>query len=662
MKQRVSILSFILLGMLLVAPAGCTHTSSCTPLEAALREAGSNRAELEKVLAAYACRPQDSLKYRAACFLIENMPGRTYYEGEQPDHYLEYYKALHLCPNRTPAQLWDSIQGLYGTPSPRTWQQRYDLQVIDSAYLCDNIEYAFKVWHEFPWCSHLSFDAFCEQILPYRIRNERLENWRPALYAQYAPVARQLLADGCTDPVQAAVALTDKLRSEGVRFTMTAPPYMPVLPPSYGKYLSGSCADVTGYVICVARSIGIPCAMDFTPLRRCANSGHVWTAYHNREGQLYLQDFLGEIVPAGHSRLQENIRPLKVYRNTDAIDWEADEQLRSVGGKPCPYFVKPRFTDATTEYRDYYVDSITIPLNALYNKPRKGAAYLCLAAKQDWRPVAWAPVGKDGICFRHLNQGNVARLMAWRDGEFVPLCDPFYIGERGVLAFYSPSERRQTVTLFSKTDLEPEVHFFNRMVRCVFEGSDTPDFAQRDTLYWITEAPSRLYTKVSITPNKAYRYVRYYAADSTICSVAELSFYENGKKIPIPPDRIMGTPGCWQGDGSHEYPNAFDGLTTTSFEYKSFRGGWAGVDFGTPRRLSHVEYTPLNRDNFIRPGDEYELFFLDKIWVSLGRTVATADSLCYTNVPENTLLYLKNHTRGQDERIFTYENGKQEWK
>mgnify|MGYP006870105449 CR=1 FL=1 len=40
-------------------------------MERALREAGDNRMELEKVLAYYR---DDTLKYQAACFLIENMP------------------------------------------------------------------------------------------------------------------------------------------------------------------------------------------------------------------------------------------------------------------------------------------------------------------------------------------------------------------------------------------------------------------------------------------------------------------------------------------------------------------------------------------------------------------------------------------------------------
>jgi hypothetical protein len=50
-------------------------------VEEVLQEAGSNRCELEKVLKHYSKNPADSLKLRAAEFLIANMSGR----------YSEYY-------------------------------------------------------------------------------------------------------------------------------------------------------------------------------------------------------------------------------------------------------------------------------------------------------------------------------------------------------------------------------------------------------------------------------------------------------------------------------------------------------------------------------------------------------------------------------------------
>lgn len=55
------------------------------PLEVALQAAGGNKKELQKVLHYYKKNPIDSLKYKAACFLIENMPFYIYSSGEQLD-------------------------------------------------------------------------------------------------------------------------------------------------------------------------------------------------------------------------------------------------------------------------------------------------------------------------------------------------------------------------------------------------------------------------------------------------------------------------------------------------------------------------------------------------------------------------------------------------
>ena len=55
----------------------CTLVLACTRypagVEETLSQAGKNRSELEKVLRHYREHPEDSLKYQAACFLIDNM-------------------------------------------------------------------------------------------------------------------------------------------------------------------------------------------------------------------------------------------------------------------------------------------------------------------------------------------------------------------------------------------------------------------------------------------------------------------------------------------------------------------------------------------------------------------------------------------------------------
>ncbi len=74
-----------------------------------------------------------------------------------------------------------------------------------------------------------------------------------------------------------------------------------------------------------------------------------------------------------------------------------------------------------------------------------------------------------------------------------------------------------------------------------------------------------------------------------------------------------------------------------------------------------IHLLPLNDGNGIYPKNEYELFYFDKSlqWVSCGRKTADKFSIRFENVPQGGLYWLQNLTTGKEERIFTYENGKQ---
>ena len=86
---------------------------------------------------------------------------------------------------------------------------------------------------------------------------------------------------------------------------------------------------------------------------------------------------------------------------------------------------------------------------------------------------------------------------------------------------------------------------------------------------------------------------------------------------------------------------------------------WTGLDFGRAVAFDRLTYGLKNDDNFIVPGEEYELLWWDGRWRSLGRRTATDRQLEYDNVPEGSLLLLRNLTKGKEERIFTYESDRQ---
>ena len=108
----MKILYFYLSGLLLL-------WSSCqrpTMLDFALRYAGENRVELEKVLDHYR---NDSLKYRAAVFLIGNMPYHYFYTGAQLDSLRQGYRWMQrtgLSAKAVKHKLWKT----FGEPDVRS--------------------------------------------------------------------------------------------------------------------------------------------------------------------------------------------------------------------------------------------------------------------------------------------------------------------------------------------------------------------------------------------------------------------------------------------------------------------------------------------------------------------------------------------------------------
>ena len=68
---------------------------------------------------------------------------------------------------------------------------------------------------------------------------------------------------------------------------------------------------------------------------------------------------------------------------------------------------------------------------------------------------------------------------------------------------------------------------------------------------------------------------------------------------------------------------AFDGNVLSSPKtVKTQTDAWVGLDLGRVVSVSKLVYLPRNDDNFIKEGELYELFYWDREWKSLGRSVA----------------------------------------
>ncbi|WP_073345779.1 hypothetical protein [Bacteroides congonensis] len=635
-----------------------------TSLEVSLQSAGSSRKELEKVLCRYQVHPSDSLKYKAACFLIENMPFYTYSDGEQLDNFKSYYAWLKISKGKTPQEIADSVKNAYG-PIKEINEKR-DIMEIDSAYLCHNIDWAFKVWQEQPWGKNISFETFCEYLLPYRIGDEPLTYWREMYYEKYNSLLDSLrMSDSLDieDPVVAANYLISKLPDKSYYYTSVTPYPFGHIGPEYVQYLSGTCREVTDFAVYLFRALGIPCAIDFVPVRSYINAGHFWLTTWNKDGEEYMTDFPQKLRPVRKNWWYRWDDSSKVYRYTFSVNRDLYEQMAKYGEEVYPFWRLPKFTDVTYGYGYSFKKELVIPLEKQYKTKRSGKiAYLCVSDRDRWTPVDWTAYDAGHLVFQYVRNGSFMRVATYENGTLCFLTDPFYVDKQSnEICYYPAGKEKEDVVLYAKCDIGRENMFRDRMIGGVFEGSNHPDFSEKDTLFIIQGRPNRLNTTVKSWSDKEYRYLRYFGPPRSACNIAEVTFYEKNDTVALS-GKIIGTPGCYQHDGTHEYTNVFDGKTWTSFDYHQPTGGWAGLDLGRKVRVDRIVYTPRNRDNYVRPDDLYELFYCDKDWKSAGKIKATADSLVFRDIPVNTVLLLRNHTRGLDERIFIYENGSQLWK
>ena len=186
----------------------CVMLLSCNSndyLQHSLDYAGNNRAELEKVLHHY---KDDEQKHEAAVFLISNIGGRYATVGERVDGFHHFIDSVY----RIRQEEYD-IPAIYNAFRNRTrnsyasTRREHDLKHVSSEYLIRHIDRSFELWNRL-WNSHLSFEEFCEWILPYRLHDEQLESWHDI----FRPVFDSLLTDTVRTAAQACVVINNRLK------------------------------------------------------------------------------------------------------------------------------------------------------------------------------------------------------------------------------------------------------------------------------------------------------------------------------------------------------------------------------------------------------------------------------------------------------------------
>ncbi len=652
----------IVLSVLLTANS-CTNDDLY--LHYALKAAGENRKELKSVLRHYRTEDKDPLKLRAAKYLIANMPGHYSYADTAAIN--SYYRTALSILGTGPSPDWqrDTLRAISDRDYPGLMSNVVpDVQVITAGFLIDNIDHAFQQWKTRPWAKHLTYDEFRDWILPYKVTElQSFDDWREVLSGHYSDSISTVPADDFErNSIYGAMEIVrNEIHSEqsdiGIRVLWEERAGIPMRSAeTWTRMTYGSCMDYVTMGTAVFRSMGLPVAVDMVPVWGRNSAGHSWYTFLDDRGR--EQVTINSLIMSAGQQFYPYERIPKVWRSSFVINRDFEEYQHQA---KYVYPFDPFMKDVTDYYNRTSDLKIEISDGIVKKLEDKDYVYIAMAVNffgPEWYVLDYGRLKRRKAYFKNMGRNMLYIALGYDGEDLIPISNPFILHDNGTVEYIgneappltvSRDFRRKYYESFNVVDMR------RRILDGKFQCSDRSDFRGAVTLYTVetTEIPYL----IELSGDRAYRYWRYHSPDGSWGSISELSFYDSDGC------KLHGRGIANADAGQDAIDRAYDGDLLSNFEVNKPDDNWVGMDMGRPINVSYASVSPRSDDNDICPGDEYELMYFDgEEWNLFGYQKGEGNSLHYDDVPLNTLLWIRDYTRGTNERPFIIrENGEIEW-
>jgi len=402
---------------------------SVSATRALLNSWGSDGIHLATVLEHYA-RSSDSLKLKAACFLLKNVG----------DHYFvdvpHVYDSLLAKQSRSPLSgdlLNKALDSISREHSNTVLSYIPDYKAVTAEMLIENIDYAFLAW-QLPWARKLSFDDFCTYILPYKVGVEKPVRWRKKCYDQLRPIIDSLPANASRQ--SACAAINNGLAWFKFQWPFRYPTVMDFNQLEAVKM--GNCEDATTLTLYAMRAAGVPATFDFTTQWANRSYGHSWNTVLYENGNFV--SFQGTESNPGESKIEYDPKEdwtfsrAKIFRRTF-----------TKSGSNAALFQISRDQIPAVFHDEFYIDvtasivptsNIDIPLlhSGWTTDPEFG--YLCVFNNENWVPVSWGFVNRGVASFKNVGQNSLYIVACYNNGHLEYASLPFSIDAKGALQSY----------------------------------------------------------------------------------------------------------------------------------------------------------------------------------------------------------------------------------
>lgn len=387
----------------------------------------SGKQELKKVLDHYHL-PEDSLKRFAAQYLFKYMTDhgtiRSSWinsEGKQAQIDLDKYSNISQL-----RQDMDS-RGFYQIIEKKV----DDKTNIQSDYIINNIDASFDSFNENPFNLQISFNEFCELLLPYRIGSEVLEDWRYPIRELLLPKLDSLITS--SDTIDHAEIIHELLSTFKYGYNSKAMALSPHQCLSEMRsFKVGTCEDISQLGVMTCRALGIPSALDLIPIWGSFNGAHARTMYKSVDGSMKI---LGD---------RDNMykRPAKVFRKVYSSHNKLHRLIADAKDIP-PLFRDQHIIDVTQEHCP--TKDVKIKLDKVKDLPSCLFIYVFNFGR--WQPIFWGEV-TDGklVEFNSMGTQVIYRVGKYKKGITEFVSQPFLLNEDGTINFFD-KEYKETESI-----------------------------------------------------------------------------------------------------------------------------------------------------------------------------------------------------------------------
>lgn len=589
-------------------------------LETALKASKTNRSELEKVLQHYSNNPKDSLKLKAAEFLISNMTYHRSLCGDYIDRHIKIVDSLYhdiplyaRCFIYTIPSLIDSLKPFVKT--------ELDIEKITADFLIKNIDYSYNIWQNSIYEPRISFDDFCEYILPYKFGNEPLILWKDSIV-----LANKRCRDFNTYELN--MSEIDPVYYTNHPISMN----YKLLPDSNLNTYVNKNEDAVSIKLALYRYNGFPKAIDFIP----------FTDIKNYKNGFWLTTICEKYINSNFTSLNK-IFSAKVFRKTYSINQTPDDKDNFI-----PIFIRnPYIKDVTDIYQNTSIveyDFGNVPANVKY-------AYLAVFYDGDWHELSWSKLNNGKASFKNMGHDMMYMPIYYNGTERVYANKPILVNRSGNICdidIIDNETQNITISRISTYSIQGESEASAIIGSKIAACNDTLSM-RLDTLAKITHSKYMQFDTTNINSDKKYKYWFLFVPRYSMLS--ELQFFDKkGNMLSGENIRING-----KLTKSEFIDNIFDNNILT---YSPITLG-VGIAFDKPVSVSYIKYITKNDGNSIIPNNQYELFYFSGgKWVSLGRKIANEYDLEFKNIPVGALFWLHNYSEKCIERPFTIINGK----